>query len=325
MFCKKCGKQIDNDSSYCPFCGAKLNPSVSDKEKRTVVFDGELHKCPNCGEIIKAFEIKCHSCGYELRGANRTHKVEELIEKLGKAPNLARRKELISNFFVPNTKEDIIEFFTLGCSQVDDSSCSDAWNSKLEQILMKAKLLFGESEEYQYLLQLKAKADKDRRKYKVKKFFKNHIGVLIGCLVIIIGIIFIALACTKAKNYDSVFGSPYFWMLMVGVLLAFGGVMTLLISIGSKDNKREERFLIEKEKIRAASRGKSKKSKKKQDEEEDLDDDFDDEEEEDEDEEDEEEEEDEEDDEDEEDEDDDIEENDDEDDIFKKARGKIKN
>lgn len=122
MYCRKCGKQIPDNSRFCSFCGEDLSSDINTEheergKKRKVVFDGEIHKCPNCGEILDAFVTKCPTCGFEIRGTKGgANKVEELAEKLQKANNTSKNKELISNFYVPNTKEDIIEFFTLAVS-----------------------------------------------------------------------------------------------------------------------------------------------------------------------------------------------------------------
>ena len=35
MFCTSCGKQIDNDSSFCPFCGAKVAGSATTNDSTT--------------------------------------------------------------------------------------------------------------------------------------------------------------------------------------------------------------------------------------------------------------------------------------------------
>lgn len=33
MFCKYCGKKIDSNSEYCPFCGRELADDLNDEEK----------------------------------------------------------------------------------------------------------------------------------------------------------------------------------------------------------------------------------------------------------------------------------------------------
>lgn len=39
MFCARCGKEIDNDSTFCPFCGQRTDEPVE-----SGVLDGELRE-----------------------------------------------------------------------------------------------------------------------------------------------------------------------------------------------------------------------------------------------------------------------------------------
>lgn len=253
MFCKKCGKQIDDDAIFCPYCGTKLGeikiddssdepvkeekPEKKTSNKRKEVFDGEIHKCPRCGEVLDAFVSKCPSCGFELRGTKGgTNKVEELAEKLEKAKDDDRRRELISNFYVPNTKEDIIEFFTLAVSQTDDenNSCAEAWRTKLEQTLIKAKLSFGDTPDYEYLVKLYGDVKKTVKKESTKRFVKKNIVWLVIALVCVLGAIFIIIGCVL--SHGSLEGSPYLWCVVVGGILAYCGVMGLML-YGTRDNK----------------------------------------------------------------------------------------
>ena len=280
MFCKKCGKQIDDDAIFCPYCGTKISQATSEKEvllerdnieskkkenKRKEFFDGEIHKCPNCGEMLKAFETKCPSCGYELRGSKGgTNKVEELSKKLEKTKDVAQKKELISNFYVPNTREDIIEFFTLAVSQIDDSNeCSEAWINKLEQTLMKAKLSFGETSDYEYLNNEYIKAKKRIKSVKTARFLKKNAFLIVLLTILVVGVIFIAVGCTRAKNYDDVFESPYSWMVFVGMFTCIGDVWGFLFYFITWNNKREAAQELEKIKAKQASKQGSKKTTKK--------------------------------------------------------------
>ena len=82
-FCTECGHQLAEGAKFCFECGAKVNePVVSRQESRKVVYDGEVHKCPNCGEIMDAYESVCKSCGYERRGTKATSSVQILAKKL---------------------------------------------------------------------------------------------------------------------------------------------------------------------------------------------------------------------------------------------------
>ena len=255
MFCKKCGKQIDDDAIFCKYCGAKLAEVKIDEpveqiekeetekapNKRKEVFDGEIHKCPNCGEVLDAFVSKCPSCGYELRGKKGgANSVEELAEKLEKAKDDDRRRDLISNFYVPNTKEDIIEFFTLAVSQIDDekNSCAEAWRTKLEQTLIKAKLSFGDTSDYEYLLKLYADVKKTVRKEETLRFIKNNMSWLAIALVLVLGFLFIVIGCMLSNG--DLDGSPYTWCVWVGGILAYCGVMALMLYAGYRSDKKDK-------------------------------------------------------------------------------------
>lgn len=107
------------------------------RERRTV-FEGEIHKCPNCGEVLQSFVINCPTCGHEFRGAKNSTSVREFaakleeiersrpVKKFGLKKALANQTEvsetdlrkisLIRSFVIPNTKEDLLEFLVLASS-----------------------------------------------------------------------------------------------------------------------------------------------------------------------------------------------------------------
>ena len=88
----------------------------------------------------------------------------------------------------------IIEFFTLAISQIDDDSpCAEAWFSKLDQTLIKAKMTFGDTEDYQYLKQLYDKAKKTKRLTDNKNQFTGIIGIIMPAFVALLGIIFLTI------------------------------------------------------------------------------------------------------------------------------------
>ena len=115
--CKKCGYNMSEGSSFCPLCGTKVQEkkplnfdsniatksyslvytnqntntdtiideeAKKDKEDlvRREVYQGEVRKCPNCGEVLDSFETKCSSCGYEIRNISANHSVKELSDKI---------------------------------------------------------------------------------------------------------------------------------------------------------------------------------------------------------------------------------------------------
>ena len=47
MFCSECGKEINNDVKFCPFCGAKQNLTNNDQsesnlknDSKNLIYDG---------------------------------------------------------------------------------------------------------------------------------------------------------------------------------------------------------------------------------------------------------------------------------------------
>ena len=187
-FCVKCGKELSLDAVFCSACGAPVQEAIKRDEARKTFYDGEIHKCPNCGEILKSFETNCPTCGYELRGAKATTSVKDFAEQLQEIEKhrtqegwgdvlrqkLLRQKQvsvvdqqkisLINNFPIPNAKEDIIEFIILAtsnkrlCSELLRKTTRgntmamtqlyDTWNMKLEQVFHKMALSFGDDVEY---------------------------------------------------------------------------------------------------------------------------------------------------------------------------------
>lgn len=187
-FCMNCGQQIPDGAKFCSNCGTATGEVKENKSQRKTVYDGELHKCPNCGELLNSFVTNCPSCGYERRGAKATGSVRELQVKLEEL--YARRPQrkvhtiftqalsggqvsnadeeivgLIKNFTIPNNKEDIMEFIILASSNIDmkvygvnsqqyqtfnpaQREVSDAWLAKYEQAYQKARLMFGGTQDF---------------------------------------------------------------------------------------------------------------------------------------------------------------------------------
>ena len=180
-FCTECGRQLAAGAKFCFECGAQVNGPVSPRvEPRKTVYDGEIHRCPNCGDILDAYETICDACGYELRGRKASSVVETFATKLGQiesepfvapkgvkpgmvAYNMMRnegRINLIRIFPIPNTKEDLFEFAIMAASNIEtdywsltssDKAISDAWQAKFEQAYQKAKICFGDDNNFETL------------------------------------------------------------------------------------------------------------------------------------------------------------------------------
>lgn len=73
MFCRKCGKEIPDDSVFCPKCGADCE---IEKEPEEIVLQPiaeqqkpkrELLFCPYCATLIHEQDVKCKNCGKPLK------------------------------------------------------------------------------------------------------------------------------------------------------------------------------------------------------------------------------------------------------------------
>ena len=186
-YCQNCGQKLDEKFSFCPECGSPvLHKDMSIRRQK---FAGEIIKCPNCGEILNAFSSQCPACGYELRNSDSSDSIKAFTQELknieaertnnkngGLKNTLAKAfgtnnttdhidqllANRISNFAVPNTKEDIFEFMILAASNIDPMAhdttaggyslserdgkllISNAWDSKYNQVHQKAKIMFPE-------------------------------------------------------------------------------------------------------------------------------------------------------------------------------------
>ena len=148
-FCMNCGKQLPDGAKFCLECGTKLGDiNAEQMPKRETKYDGEIHKCPNCGDILDAYEAVCETCGWERRGTKASVAVTEFEERFLAAKTTAQKNDLIRTFAIPNTREDIREFIMLAVSNIATSSeCVDAWAAKLEQAYQKAQLAFSKGNE----------------------------------------------------------------------------------------------------------------------------------------------------------------------------------
>lgn len=177
-FCTHCGQQVADGAKFCANCGTPITQNISNTERKNV-FDGEIHKCPNCGEVLNAFETVCPACNFELRGAKSSSAVKDLAEKLEHATSEKQRIIIVKNFPIPNTKEDIFEFMLLASSNFDASyyathlheeDISDAWLIKIEQCYQKAKLAFGSHSDFERIesVYLKIKNECAEKESKIK-------------------------------------------------------------------------------------------------------------------------------------------------------------
>lgn len=250
MYCCNCGEKLMPNSKFCNYCGTPTNSleneenAVEEKKKisreelteRKMVYDGKIHKCPNCGEVLDSFIANCPACGYELRDSKNSSAVEELSRKLEEieekrdrskvstkilgAFNLSdgltktdeQKISLIRNFPIPNTKEDLYEFLILSKSNIEIDAyentqiksarlaVSDAWKAKFEQAYQKAKLLFKNDDRMIEINKMNEEINKSIKNAKGKIW--KILGIGYGSLFAIIIISLIIVAATGGFSSD---------------------------------------------------------------------------------------------------------------------------
>ena len=181
-------------------------PSAPKSEKY-----GDVRKCPACGAIVPSMAAKCPECGYEFTNveansstrllmqkideiqaqyaeltANVDNKDESAIRTRGyqvKRQLNDRTAQLIQNFPIPNTREDLLEFLTLciGNSKADsvmldgNDPVTPAWRKKLQQVIAKVKVALPNDQQAQELIdEYEGKRENSKKKGK-----KIAIGIVV--------------------------------------------------------------------------------------------------------------------------------------------------
>ena len=147
---------------------------------------GDVKKCPSCGAMVTSFSAKCSDCGHDFSNIEANASIQKLFKMLNDAENTRREEEqtsnplkalggfyakalsgvrgmgnvekkkmeIISNFPIPTTKDDILEFLSLAIPKAKTigifltknnpenkahNEFAQVWKTKCEQIIMKAK------------------------------------------------------------------------------------------------------------------------------------------------------------------------------------------
>ena len=234
-FCSDCGTKIDDDARFCIKCGkpvdlkkntvqqVKIQPESA---KRNVNFEGELRKCPNCGDPIDAFEYICDKCGYNFTTNRNSTSQERLAAQLSaidiemqNAINKNKKKDYweirnisegykqqkatcINSFSVANSVEEIVSFMMYASGNIDmtclatsienntydkgDHQIAEAWIGKMDQMYHVAKVSFPSSPMFAQIEHVYITKKREISKTRTKRIITNP---MFACVLILIGCI----------------------------------------------------------------------------------------------------------------------------------------
>lgn len=109
-YCINCGQELAEEAKFCANCGKAVSaPQNGINEQRKIVYEGHIHKCPNCGEVLQSFVANCPACGYEIRDTYSVSFVREFAMKLEqietqKMPAFEGKKSVMKMVFGRDSK-----------------------------------------------------------------------------------------------------------------------------------------------------------------------------------------------------------------------------
>ena len=77
MYCRNCGKQIDDSSNFCPHCGFATNEATPNTASQNATNNEQRRQmmyCKNCGKEINDNADMCIHCGVAVNRSQSTSK-----------------------------------------------------------------------------------------------------------------------------------------------------------------------------------------------------------------------------------------------------------
>lgn len=152
-FCVNCGEELVDGARFCHSCGTPVGVGIStNSNQRKEEFVGKVFKCPNCGAVITESTIICPECGIQITGRDAVSSVKKFEEQLMKIESKRKggildvltktssvvdnqKLNLIRNFPIPNTIDDINEFIFLAIANIDVKLSKQSMGSKFSNAM----------------------------------------------------------------------------------------------------------------------------------------------------------------------------------------------
>ena len=194
----------------------RASPPAKEKKPKSAIT-----RCPACGEIVDKDAVICPSCGYGIRDV-ADGSIALLSQKLdlieSKRPQKRKRDEegtisatderkisLIRSWPIPNSKDDLIEFAAMASGnciappkvnekRTAEDALAEAWRSKFDQAYAKAERLFGNSEDFALLKDLKAGIQKRTFISRLRAWGPYVAGILL--IIFMWGSLFLLQSCS---------------------------------------------------------------------------------------------------------------------------------
>lgn len=205
------------------------SPPITKPKKHISQKEGDIKKCPACGAPVASFSTKCSDCGHEFRNTQALSskqkmyddldkiEIEERARKLNFTEKLdaenaiqrridSRKASMIGSFPLPNSKEDILEFFNLAIAEsqkhggiVNDGVLNKAWKVKAKEL--KSKIELDLKNDPQAILLMK-EYDSSRKAISFSPRNKMLLGIAVGMVILFLFIGVMVRNERKEKNLE---------------------------------------------------------------------------------------------------------------------------
>lgn len=213
VFCGNCGKRIETVAAPCEPVFSQTPTEENESPTKETKPKSTITRCPACGEIVDKNAVICPSCGFGIRDV-ADGSIALLSQKLdlieSKRPQKRKKNEndtisatderkisLIRSWPIPNSKDDLIEFAAMASGnciappnmyRTAEDALADAWRSKFDQAYAKAEHLFGDSEDFALIKDLKTDIQKktyiSRRRAWMGKWGLSIVVMLVNVAII---------------------------------------------------------------------------------------------------------------------------------------------